>query len=478
MRTCPPAELVKDHGEECLYPESHSRTRKRKDRDKAMDERFARLEAMLQATMGPRQSSEPSVPSGPGPGPEAAPLEADASGQEHAPTSFNTMSQPPTSIYEGTPAVESDTVIVSRGDVLTPSRYSVTTSTIAPCLPIPDDFRRSSPPASEYSAAPTLLMDILPLSFDPPSKRLRDDEGFSSTRDPYPARTIQTHAPISPPSTAVVDESCTSRDGDSPELQRPVSYLSICSEPAVDWVAREVGVTDFISTARKLTADMMRNEKLGQTVQPDRAPEPGIATAWRWVSAFFDEGLDSVYGVVHRPAFEARLKAHFEHAPSAKDDPGWYALRNTIYAAGCRISLSEGASPKSFTKARAQAWRYFENALSVHTDLIYSRSDLTAVQALLSMAFFAEALGSPALEFMLVSNATRLAQSKGMHLQVAESWKMREEEAQVRYWLWWCVYSYDKHLAYRSGRPSVCQSFLVPPTVDVLTPFRQSMTTT
>lgn len=40
-----------------------------------------------------------------------------------------------------------------------------------------------------------------------------------------------------------------------------------------------------------------------------------------------------------------------------------------------------------------------------------------AVQALLLMAFYSKALGSPALEYILVSSATRLTQSKGMHLR-------------------------------------------------------------
>lgn len=75
-------------------------------------------------------------------------------------------------------------------------------------------------------------------------------------------------------------------------------------------------------------------------------------------------------------------------------------------------------------------------------------------------AFFAEGLGSPALEFMLLSNATRLAQSKGLHLESSPSWKLRDEDVTVRSVVWWSLYAYDKHLAYREGRPSVrCHSF-------------------
>lgn len=79
-------------------------------------------------------------------------------------------------------------------------------------------------------------------------------------------------------------------------------------------------------------------------------------------------------------------------------------------------------------------------------------------------AFYAEALGSPALEYMLVSNATRLAQSKGLHLDCPEASKPQSGEALSRQWLWWVLYAYEKHVAYRSGRPSVsAQPFIFAP---------------
>ncbi|KAJ4422236.1 hypothetical protein N0V82_003096 [Gnomoniopsis sp. IMI 355080] len=69
-------------------------------------------------------------------------------------------------------------------------------------------------------------------------------------------------------------------------------------------------------------------------------------------------------------------------------------------------------------------------------------------------AFYAEALGSAALEYMLVSNATRLAQSKGLYLATPDGSKLPPEEAVSRQWLWWVLYAYEKHVAFRSGRPS------------------------
>jgi hypothetical protein len=189
--------------------------------------------------------------------------------------------------------------------------------------------------------------------------------------------------------------------------------------------------------------------------------------------AYFDESPDTVYGIVDRASFEARLHEHFLDGAKLEADPAWYALRNAIYAYGCRIELSKNGHHRSFAESRGQAWQYFTNALSVHTDLIYTRTDLSAIQALLimvlllvalpdlpsaeivSQAFFVDGIGAPALEYMLLSVAMRLAQSRGLHLRAPTAWNLHESEAQNQSWLFWGIYVFDKHVAYRSGRPSV-----------------------
>lgn len=93
--------------------------------------------------------------------------------------------------------------------------------------------------------------------------------------------------------------------------------------------------------------------------------------------------------------------------------------------------------------------------------LLATRVYVTHVLTKSLQAFYAEALGSPALEYMLVSNATRLAQSKGLHLNCPEASKPQAGEALSRQWLWWVLYAYEKHVAYRSGRPSVSAQSLV-----------------
>ena len=91
--------------------------------------------------------------------------------------------------------------------------------------------------------------------------------------------------------------------------------------------------------------------------------------------------------MVHRLTFEDLLKKHFQRGAEAaetEEDPCWYALRNVVYATGCRKILAQDPSA-SFTHAQAQAWGFFENALSVLRDLVFFPTGLTGVQALALM---------------------------------------------------------------------------------------------
>lgn len=92
-------------------------------------------------------------------------------------------------------------------------------------------------------------------------------------------------------------------------------------------------------------------------------------------------------GVVDQPKFEDRLRAHFSESSLSHDEPCWYALRNAVYASGSRAEYSKACHSVGYDEAQERGWRYFENALSVQTDLLYGETDITAMQALLTMAF-------------------------------------------------------------------------------------------
>lgn len=145
---------------------------------------------------------------------------------------------------------------------------------------------------------------------------------------------------------------------------------------------------DFAQIARRLTSDVSRALKMAAPLPSAREPEPEESVACDYARAYFDEDCDAFYGIVHRQAFETQLRAHFKRdgLSDTEYDPGWYALRNTVYAAGSRILAVKHStinSRESFITSTS--WKYFLNALSVYTDLSYFRTSLSAVQALAMM---------------------------------------------------------------------------------------------
>lgn len=230
------------------------------------------------------------------------------------------------------------------------------------------------------------------------------------------------------------DDSCT-----------PDPLLSICSPDGIAWVSERCAASDFGNCAKMLMIDICGRRRPGPKSPEDREPEPDEATAWKYCKAYIEETLESVMGIVHRPAFEARLRTHFMQGALANDDPGWYALRNAVYASGCRAEYSKVCHLVGFEEAQERGWRYFENALSVQAQLLYGQTEITAVQALIAMCFFTEGLGNPILEYLLCSNALLLAQAKGLHRRSTSP--SNDPQEHHRNWLFWAIYCYSTHLS-------------------------------
>ncbi|OJJ68239.1 hypothetical protein ASPBRDRAFT_321459 [Aspergillus brasiliensis CBS 101740] len=236
----------------------------------------------------------------------------------------------------------------------------------------------------------------------------------------------------------------------------PTSFLSICSRPGIDWVSERTREPRFGEIAGSLALGINRKLKLQRNLNQGSVPEPEPDTAWRYSKAYFENSFDTMFGVISRPEFEARLRYHLERNGRPDDDPAWYALRNTVYAFGCRVELSKASCATTLVEVEERAWQFFQKALSVHTELLYLPTGLMAVQALTAMSYFAEGIGSPSLEYMLCSCAMRLAQSKGLHRGAARDWNVPEPEQQHhRNRIFWAIYLLEKHISYRSGRSSV-----------------------
>ncbi|KAK4499510.1 hypothetical protein PRZ48_010025 [Zasmidium cellare] len=161
----------------------------------------------------------------------------------------------------------------------------------------------------------------------------------------------------------------------SHEYFGPTSFLSLCSKPGIDWVNSKSTSENFEPVAVSLMTGMARRLKIEGTLPPVRATEPEASTAWK----YFSNSPEAAFGIVNQTWFNARLQAHFDHA---RDDSAWYALRNALLAAGCRIYLSRSAG---FREAKRASWALFENAMACLPNLLLYSSSVIGVQALTLM---------------------------------------------------------------------------------------------
>ncbi|KAH7110699.1 hypothetical protein EDB81DRAFT_926799 [Dactylonectria macrodidyma] len=235
------------------------------------------------------------------------------------------------------------------------------------------------------------------------------------------------------------------------EYHGPRSFLSICSTSGVQWVCSKTGGPAFTEFASRLSRDITRRLKIDTNDIKDRTTGPSPELAWKYVTAYFERSREAPFELVDRASFECRLKNHLA-GQVKNEDPAWYALRNAIYATGCRLELSKTGN---FRDAFHTAWGFFSNCLAVHLELLYFRTSMMAIQALTVMGYFTESIGNPCLEYMLSTVALRLACSKGLHRQAVSSWNMSQDEKQLRNRIFWAAYCLEKNCAARSGRPSV-----------------------
>lgn len=180
--------------------------------------------------------------------------------------------------------------------------------------------------------------------------------------------------------------------------------------------------------------------------------------------------MDSLFGAVCPLEFKAQLRAHLDK-PQHREDPVWYAVRNTVYASGCRLHRSANHAA-NFSAIQDEAWGYFSNALSVHSELLLSSPSIGAVRALLAMvnslafelppvltfaiqSFFAEGLGSPALGSGLIANAALLAQALGLNKKSCSLGTTSDYTTSKDSWLFWAVYCCEKIISRRINRSSV-----------------------
>ena len=64
----------------------------------------------------------------------------------------------------------------------------------------------------------------------------------------------------------------------------PGSYLSICSDPAAEWVSKQIGPSGFSNSASTLATEVCRGLKIQAPTHQTRVPEPPLDCARRYAA--------------------------------------------------------------------------------------------------------------------------------------------------------------------------------------------------
>ncbi|OQU99347.1 Fungal specific transcription factor domain-containing protein [Cladophialophora immunda] len=275
-----------------------------------------------------------------------------------------------------------------------------------------------------------------------------DQHSLSSLQssEPSQSNTVQTDL-----DEAMQKSSIWSSKMSNYQYSGPTSFISICSTAGIQWVSERTKSSSFVNSANEFTAGITRLLKIDKRFPSTPIKEPDAATAFLYTRAYFNESIDADLAVVHRPWFEQRLN-EFYSSGVKDEDASWYALRMAVFACGCQIELSK---TESFREANETGWRYFENALSVYTNILFYQTSIVGVQALVVMSYYCSTISHACLEYMLCNDAVRLAVAQGLHRQPPPSLNLTQSEITQRQCIFWAAYCLEKQTVCLSGRHSM-----------------------
>jgi len=134
-----------------------------------------------------------------------------------------------------------------------------------------------------------------------------------------------------------------------------------------------------------------------------------------------------------------------EYSEADFNDTAWWACVNVVLALSHRFDSLR-------SKEDRKAWAYFQNALSVSTELSMLHSNLSAVQALLGMAVIIQGTPDTGPFSSLLSSGIKLAHSMGLHRRQQPP-GLSVAEIELRKQVFWTAYFLDKDLSIRTGQP-------------------------
>ncbi|OAF63243.2 hypothetical protein VC83_00234 [Pseudogymnoascus destructans] len=230
----------------------------------------------------------------------------------------------------------------------------------------------------------------------------------------------------------------------------PSSGFSLFSPQGLRWISEKTGDDNFEQVIKAVSSSCEHRATSGQeTFRPlsesEREPLPPKDIANEYMAAYFDN-FNNSFPLYDKESVMERFGRDY-YMVNREKDPAWYASLNVIFLIGRSITMHE-REPNGLCE------RYFRNAASVFSELLFSGPSLLAVQAMIGMAFILQASEDPHPSYILVGMAARLAQAIGLHRRL-DGYGLKARDIEQRRNVFWIVFGLEKGISIRSGRPSV-----------------------
>lgn len=156
--------------------------------------------------------------------------------------------------------------------------------------------------------------------------------------------------------------------------------------------------------------------------------------------AYF-EHIDPLHPFLERHSFESiAFSPHL--SKELASDKSWSALFYAVLALG-----SQYHDGGSYQPSKNGSWRFFATALAIFPDLLITRTTLNTVQALTAMAIFASNISCLQIEYTMVSEGAKKAQTLGYNRSTAPGDDPRNRT-------FWVLYFLEKNMSFNMGRSS------------------------
>jgi hypothetical protein len=160
------------------------------------------------------------------------------------------------------------------------------------------------------------------------------------------------------------------------------SGFSLFSPQGLRWISEKTGTTEFEQTIKEVTnhCDSALLVQFPVAFRPlpenEMEPLPPKELATEYMTAFFG-AFNSAFPLYDKEMVLERFEKDY-YTASPQQDVAWYASLNVIFLIGRAIARRERG-------ADVICERYFHNASSVFTELLFNGPSLLAVQAMIGM---------------------------------------------------------------------------------------------